>query len=592
MAGGKTLQTVSRVLVLVLLQLSIAAVAAAAPLSARPQMALGFDDAPQVSAPLLLTLKQKDVKATFFMIGELVDADPAQALSIASAGMLVGNHSYDHPHFVDATADEIYANLSHAQTSIQTATGVTPHWYRSPFLDYNSAYDTVLPELGLTISWPTINPRDWNGTAPQDIIQLVRDQEAAGGVVELHDQDAATNTIEALPGLIDGLHADGFDLVTLDDIGLGAIEGTATQVDGSAVSGALVTAYDANGSQVATASTSVGGSYRIARLASGPYRIGLTAGGHMARYYSGASDLAHATPIAVAADYTITGASVALPIIDTTPPVTSPSPALPTGWVSHPLSVSMIATDGPLGSGVSATHYRLNGSAAATYTAPVAVTAEGTSTLEYWSVDVAGNVESSTVATVRIDTTPPLLSLSAGGAFVASATIEASASDSLSGLSGVKMGVDSSALTTASHLTVAVLGTHTVHARAFDLAGNQQEASVTVTILAPPAPVTRDTTTKLTAPTTVRGRKAFKLSGAVSPAGAPGTVSVKITRLRAGRWRNWGTARVAVSLGRFSYWFKPRYKGSWHFVASYSGGGVGLTTYRGSKSATKRVNVK
>ena len=592
MTGTKPFRAVSGVLLLVALQLLVATAATAAPLSARPQMALGFDDAPQVSAPLVLTLQQKGVKATFFMIGELVDADPAQALSIASTGMLVGNHSYDHPHFADATADEIYANLSHAQTSIQTATGVTPHWYRSPFLDHNSAYDTVLPELGLKISWPTINPKDWNGTAPQDIINLVRDQEAAGGVVELHDQDAATNTIEALPGLIDGLRADGFDLVTLDDIGLGAVEGTATQVDGSAVSGAIVVAYDANGSLVATASTDAGGSYRVARLAAGSYRLGLSAGGHVARYYGGASDLAHATPIAVSADYTITGASVALPVIDTTPPTTSALPALQTGWINHSLSISLIATDGALGSGVLATEYRLNSSTAATYTAPIAVTAEGTSTLEYWSADVAGNVESHTVATIRIDKTAPLLELSGGGSLTASATIDASATDSLSGLSAVKMGVDSSALTTASQLTVATLGAHTIHARAYDLAGNQRDASVTVTIAAPPAPVTRDTTTKLVAPPTARGRAAFKLSGTVSPAAAPGSVSIKVTRLRAGKWRNWGTARVAVSQGRFSYWFKPRYKGSWHFTASYSGGIVDLTTYRSSKSTTKRVNVK
>ncbi|MDR3686163.1 MAG: polysaccharide deacetylase family protein [Coriobacteriia bacterium] len=555
-------------------------------------MALGFDDAPQASGPLLLILQQKGVKATFFMIGELVDADPTQALSIASAGMLIGNHSYDHPHFVDATADEIYANLLHAQISIQAATGVTPHWYRSPFLDYNSAYDTVLPELGLQISWPTINPKDWNGTAPQDIINLVRDQEAAGGVVELHDQSDATNTVEALPGLIDGLRADGFDLVTLDDIGFGAIEGAATQVDGSAVSGALVTAYDSNGSPVATASTGVGGGYRIARLAAGPYRIGFSAVGHLMRFYGGASDLAHATPVAVSADYTIAGAGVALPVIDTTPPSTSISPSLPAGWVNHSVSVSMVATDGPLGSGVSATHYRLNGSPAATYTAPVVVAAEGTSTLEYWSDDVSGNVETHALADVRIDKTPPRLSLSAGGSFVGAATIEASASDSLSGLADVKMGLDAGPLANTSHLVASGVGAHTIHARAYDLAGNQQDASVAVTILAPPTPVTRNTTTKLVVPTTVRGTRAFKISGTVSPAEAPGTISIKVTRFRAGRWRNWATARVAISGGRFSYWFKPRYKGSWHFIASYSGRVVGLTTYRGSSSGTKRVAVK
>jgi hypothetical protein len=51
-------------------------------------------------------------------------------------------------------------------------------------------------------------------------------------------------------------------------------------------------------------------------------------------------------------------------------------------------------------------------------------------------------------------------------------------------------------------------------------------------------------------------------------------------------------ARVAVHGGSFSYSFKPKHTGTWHFVASYLGGKVGYATYLSSKSAAKSVRVK
>ena len=201
MGRSRLLGGIAGVVALAVLQLTIAGYAIAAPLSSRPQIAITFDDAPLAVDPLLETLEQKGATATFFLVGQDAEANPSQAQAIASAGMLIGSHSYDHAHLATATAGAIRANLTLAQEAIEEQTGVTPRWYRSPYLDQNPLYDTVLPELGLTASWPTINPKDWSGPTPQRIIDLVLDQAAPGGVVILHDMDNRTNTIEALPGL-------------------------------------------------------------------------------------------------------------------------------------------------------------------------------------------------------------------------------------------------------------------------------------------------------------------------------------------------------------------------------------------------------
>ena len=109
-------------------------------------------------------------------------------------------------------------------------------------------------------------------------------------------------------------------------------------------------------------------------------------------------------------------------------------------------------------------------------------------------------------------------------------------------------------------------------------------------VVAPP--VTLSTTTKLAGPSSVKVKKALKLTGTVAPSAAPGKVTIMMTRLVKKKWKSAGSATVNVVKGKFSYSPKPAYKGSWRFVATYSGGKIGTTTYKSSHSATKSVTVK
>jgi len=100
------------------------------------------------------------------------------------------------------------------------------------------------------------------------------------------------------------------------------------------------------------------------------------------------------------------------------------------------------------------------------------------------------------------------------------------------------------------------------------------------------------TTTKLFGPASVNVEKPLKLTGTVSPAAAPGSVIIVKTRLVGKKWKAAGSAKVRVVGGKFTCSFKPTVKGSWRFVAKYSGGVAGATTYKASKSAVKDVKVK
>ncbi len=177
--------------------------------------------------------------------------------------------------------------------------------------------------------------------------------------------------------------------------------------------------------------------------------------------------------------------------IDRTPPA-SGTDADPK-WRSHPVNVTFWAGD--TFSGVAETFYVLNGADPVAYTEPVLVSKEGTSTIEYWSVDAVGNAETHKFATVRIDTTAPSASDDAPSGWVnGPVSLSISANDALSGIEKVRYSVDGSApsLTYTGALTISDEGTTTVRYQAFDVAGNAGVEESVIVRVDDTAPVSSD----------------------------------------------------------------------------------------------------
>jgi hypothetical protein len=104
------------------------------------------------------------------------------------------------------------------------------------------------------------------------------------------------------------------------------------------------------------------------------------------------------------------------------------------------------------------------------------------------------------------------------------------------------------------------------------------------------SPVTTKTT--LAGPSSVKAGLPLKLTGTVSPAAAPGSVTITRSRLVGGVWKVIGRTKVALVGGKFVYAVTLTTRGSWRFVAAYSGGAAGGVTYASSRSATKGVVVQ
>lgn len=181
-------------------------------------VALTFDDGPTpFTDRLVQVLTDRGAKATFFLIGNKVAADPAAARRIVAAGMEVANHTWEHPNMATIATSEIGAQLSKGVKAIAAATGIAPHLYR-PAGGVSDA--AVRAEAGrqhlAEILWDVI-PFDWiNDADTAATVYMLKTQIKPGSVVLLHDTYSSTVDIvyQFLPVLI----ANGYHMVTVSHL--------------------------------------------------------------------------------------------------------------------------------------------------------------------------------------------------------------------------------------------------------------------------------------------------------------------------------------------------------------------------------------
>lgn len=181
-------------------------------------VALTFDDGPgPYTDRLLKVLADNDAKATFFLIGNKVAANPAGARRIADAGMEIGSHTWEHPNMTAIPAADIPAQFSKANDAILAATGQRPTLVRTAGGLTN---DQVLAEAGkqglADINWDVI-PFDWANDANLDASrQILMSQIKPGSVVLLHD--TYSSTVDLTYQFIPVLKANGYHLVTVSHL--------------------------------------------------------------------------------------------------------------------------------------------------------------------------------------------------------------------------------------------------------------------------------------------------------------------------------------------------------------------------------------
>ena len=181
-------------------------------------VALTFDDGPSPYTDRLLgILADNDAKATFFLIGNKVAADPAAARRIAEAGMEIGSHTYAHPNMTTIPPQYIPDQLSRANDAIRSATGQTPTLWRPAGGLTDDAVNTQAARAGVAaILWDVI-PFDWindSDTAATKAVLMA--QIKPGSVVLFHD--TYSSTVDLVSQFIPVLRANGYHLVTVSHL--------------------------------------------------------------------------------------------------------------------------------------------------------------------------------------------------------------------------------------------------------------------------------------------------------------------------------------------------------------------------------------
>lgn len=181
-------------------------------------ISLSFDAAwgNEDTQQLIDILGNYDIRATFFVVGDWVDKYPDSVRALHDAGHEIHNHSDDHPHMTELTADQIIANVSACDDKIEQITGVRPFLFRPPYGDYNDTVINTLRSMGhYPIQWD-VDSLDWKETGVQDIVDRVLQKVQPGSIVLFHN--AAKYTPQALPTVIEGLIREGYTFVPISEL--------------------------------------------------------------------------------------------------------------------------------------------------------------------------------------------------------------------------------------------------------------------------------------------------------------------------------------------------------------------------------------
>ena len=175
--------------------------------AAAKTVVLTFDDDPpslRRALALLDLLSRYEVRAIFFPTGAWAAAHPGFMLRALAAGHLICNHTYRHADLTALADDAVRFQISNG------AGAGSCGLLRPPYMAHSARVDAIAVSLGYSIYLWDVDSNDWRGLSASAIASAVLRAARPGAVVLFHQQ--APHTLEALPAIIEGLRASGYEL--------------------------------------------------------------------------------------------------------------------------------------------------------------------------------------------------------------------------------------------------------------------------------------------------------------------------------------------------------------------------------------------
>jgi peptidoglycan-N-acetylglucosamine deacetylase len=184
-----------------------------------PYIAMTFDDGPSaaLTPKLLDLLASHHIKATFFVLGELVAEHPEIVARAAREGHEIANHSWSHPNLGKMSQENVHSQLQRTDDAIKSATGKSPTLLRPPYGSITEREKRwIHDEFGYDIILWDVDPLDWKRPGPAGVRNRILKETRPGSIVLSHD--IHPGTVEAMPSTFDELEAKGFKFVTVSEL--------------------------------------------------------------------------------------------------------------------------------------------------------------------------------------------------------------------------------------------------------------------------------------------------------------------------------------------------------------------------------------
>lgn len=177
-------------------------------------VAITFDDGPSgYTTSLLDGLKSRGAKATFFVVGNRVDAYAATVRRIVDEGHQLANHTYSHPNLNTLSYSSVTGELSRTENKLKAYGGEQTYCIRPPYGNYNSNVRNAAN--GALILW-SVDTLDWQSRNADAVYNKIVSQTRDGSIVLLHD--LYRTSVQGALRAIDTLQAQGYEFVTVNEL--------------------------------------------------------------------------------------------------------------------------------------------------------------------------------------------------------------------------------------------------------------------------------------------------------------------------------------------------------------------------------------
>jgi peptidoglycan/xylan/chitin deacetylase (PgdA/CDA1 family) len=182
-----------------------------------PMIAISFDDGPGIYTMAFLDLlEQYNVRASFFVIGNLVNTQTGALQRIGEIGSEVMGHSWDHKNLAKMSEENVRKQLESTQNAIEEVTGKTIPMIRPPYGETSGIMKSVAEEMGLAIINWNVDPEDWKNHNADMVYNAVMAQVKDRAIILSHE--IYKSTLDAYARLIPELLSIGYQIVTVSEL--------------------------------------------------------------------------------------------------------------------------------------------------------------------------------------------------------------------------------------------------------------------------------------------------------------------------------------------------------------------------------------